>query len=64
MGIMDDAKDTAKAAAEKVGDAIHDGVDRVKDRADEMKADADVKKAEAEADSVRARNEAKEHLRD
>lgn len=64
MGILDDAKETAKAAGERIGEAVHDGVDRVKDKADEVKADADVKKAQAEADSVKARNEAKEQLRD
>jgi vacuolar-type H+-ATPase subunit H len=64
MGILDDAKETVKAAGEKLGETIEDGVDRLKDKGDEIKADAEVKKAEAEADSVRARNEAKEKLRD
>ncbi|HWL03126.1 MAG TPA: hypothetical protein VNQ52_12245 [Microbacteriaceae bacterium] len=64
MGFMDDAKETAEAAATKVGRAVEDTVDRVKDKVDEVKADVNVKKAEAEADSVKARNEAKEKLRD
>lgn len=64
MGILDDAKKTAEAAAEKVGRAVEDGVDKAKDKVDEFKAEADVKKAEAERDSVKARNEAKERLRD
>ena len=64
MGLLDDAKETIDAAATKVGRAVEDGVDRVGDKVDEMKADAEVKRAEAEADSVRARNEAKERLRD
>lgn len=64
MGFMDDAKETAQAAAQKVGRGVEDTVDRAKDKIDEVKADADVRKAEAEADSVRARNDAKEQLRD
>ncbi|HWK19596.1 MAG TPA: hypothetical protein VNR37_02350 [Microbacteriaceae bacterium] len=64
MGFVDDAKETAEAAATKVGRAVEDTVDRVKDKVDEVKADANVKKAEAEADSVRTRNEMKEQLRD
>jgi len=64
MGFLDDAKETAQAAAKKVGRAFEDTVDRARDKADEMKADADARRAEAEADSVRARNDAKERLRD
>lgn len=64
MGFLDDAKETIKAGADKVGEAVHDAVDRVKDKAEEVKADAEVKKAEAEAESVRARNDVKEELRD
>ena len=64
MGFLDDAKETAEAAAKKVGRTVEDGVDRVKDKIDEMKADAEVKRAEAERDATRAKNEAKERLRD
>ena len=64
MGFLDDAKETAEAAAKKVGRAVEDGVDQAKDKLDEVKAEAEVKKAEAERDSVKARNDAKEHLRD
>ena len=42
MGILDDAKETAGAAAEKVSRSVEDTVDRVKDKIDEVKADADV----------------------
>lgn len=64
MGFLDDAKETAEAAAKKIGRAVEDGVDKAKDKLDEARADAEVKKAEAERDSVKARNEAKEDLRD
>ncbi len=64
MGIIDDAKDTVKTAAKKVGEEIEDGVDRVKDKVDEVRADAAVKKAEAERESVQMRNDAKERMRD
>ncbi|CAG7604805.1 hypothetical protein ACFPZL_03660 [Leucobacter soli] len=64
MGFLDDAKETAEAAAKKVGRAVEDGVDKAKDKVDEIKADAEVKRAEAERDSVKARNEAKDKLRD
>ncbi len=64
MGILDDAKETAEAAAKKVGRAVEDQVDKAKDKIDEIKADANVKKAEAERDATKARNEAKDHLRD
>lgn len=64
MGFLEDAKETAEAAAKKVGRAVEDGVDRVKDKVDEVRAEAEVKKAEAERDSVKARNDAKEDLRD
>ncbi|WP_449279107.1 hypothetical protein [Leucobacter sp. GX24907] len=64
IGFLDDAKETAEAAAKKVGRAVEDGVDRAKDRFDEVKAEADVKKAEAERDATKKRNEVKENLRD
>ena len=64
MGLLDDAKETAEAAAEKVGRTVDDNVDRLKDKVDEWQADAEVKKAEAEAEAVRKRNEAKEAMRD
>jgi len=64
MGFLDNAKETAEAAAKKVGDAVEDRIDRAKDKIDEMKADADVKKAEAERDAVHAKNDIKEELRD
>lgn len=64
MGFLEDAKETAEAAAKKVGRAVEDGVDRAKDKLDEVKAEADVKKAEAERDATKARNDAKEDLRD
>lgn len=64
MGILDNAKETVEAAAKKIGDVVEDGVDKLKDKADEVRADLDVKKAEAERDAVKARNEAKEKLRD
>ena len=64
MGFLDDAKETAEAAAKKVSRAVEDGIDEAKDKIDEFKAESEVKKAEAERDSVQARNEAKEKLRD
>lgn len=64
MGFLEDAKETAEAAAKKVGRAVEDGVDRAKDKIDEVKAEANVKKAEAERDATKARNAAKEELRD
>ncbi len=64
MGMLDDMKETAEAAAKKVGRAVEDGIDKAKDKVDEFKAEADVKKAEAERDAVKARNDAKEELRD
>ncbi|MBC9936743.1 MULTISPECIES: hypothetical protein [unclassified Leucobacter] len=64
MGILDNAKETAEAAAKKIGDVVEEGVDKLKDKADEVRAELDVKKAEAERDAVKARNEAKEKLRD
>lgn len=64
MGILDDAKETAQAASKKVGRAVEDGLDKAHDKIDEVKAEASVKKAEAERDAVKARNEAKEDLRD
>lgn len=64
MGIMDDAKETADAVGDKLKDAWEDTAARIDDKVDEMKADAAVKKAEAERDSVKARNDIKEQLRD
>ncbi|MBK0418198.1 hypothetical protein JD276_04035 [Leucobacter sp. CSA1] len=64
MGILDNAKETVEAAAKKAGRAVEDGVDRLKDKADEARAEAEVRRAEAERDSVKAKNEAKEDLRD
>ncbi len=64
MGILDDAKETLGAAAEKVSREVGDTVDRAKDKIAEVQADANVKKAETEADSVKARNDVKEQLRD
>jgi hypothetical protein len=64
MGFLEDAKETAEAAAKKVGRTVEDGVDRAKDKVDELKAEAEVKKAEAERDATKARKEAKEELRD
>ncbi|QKJ20432.1 hypothetical protein [Microbacterium hominis] len=64
MGFMDDAKETAEAAGQKIKRTWEDTTDRIGDKTDELKADAEVKKAEAERDSVKARNEAKEELRD
>lgn len=64
MGFMDDAKETAAAVGERIKDTWEDTTDRIGDKVDEMKADADVKKAEAERDSVKARNDIKEDLRD
>lgn len=64
MTFFKDAKETAAAAAQKVSRSVEDTVDRAKDKLDEVKADAGVKKAEAERDATKARNEAKENLRD
>lgn len=64
MGILDNAKETLEAATKKVSRTVEDGVDRAKDKLDEAKAEADVKKAEAELDATKAKNEAKEDLRD
>lgn len=64
MGFLDDAKEAAEAAAKKVGRAVEDGVDRAKDKLDEVKAEAEVKKAEAELNATKAKNAAKEDLRD
>lgn len=64
MGFIDDAKETAEAAGEKIKRAFEDTTDRIGDKVDEHKADADVKKAEAERDSVKTRNSIKEELRD
>jgi len=64
MGIIDDAKETAETAGRKLKDAWDDATDKIGDKIDEAKADANVKKAEAERDSVKARNDVKENLRD
>ncbi len=63
MGMLEDAKETAEAAAKKVGRAVEDGIDRAKDKVDEVAANAKAKQAAAEAESVRHRNEVKEDLR-
>ncbi|MDN3495747.1 hypothetical protein QL996_07405 [Planococcus sp. APC 4015] len=64
MGFLDDAKETAEAAGQKIKRTFEDTTDRIGDKVDEHKAEADVKKAEAERDSVKTRNEVKEDLRD
>ena len=64
MGFGDDAKETAEAVGDKIQDTWEDTTDRIGDKFDEMKAEGEVKKAEAERDSVKARNEFKEDLRD
>lgn len=64
MGFADDAKETAEAAGEKIQDTWEDTTDRIGDKFDEMLAEGKVKKAEAERDSVKARNEFKEDLRE
>lgn len=64
MGIADDARETTRAAATHLGRAVDDTVDKVKDKVAEVKADVNVKQAEAERNSVRARNVAKEELRE
>lgn len=64
MGFMDDVKDTAETAGRKIKEGFQDTTDKIGDKVDELKADAEVKKAEAERDSVQARNEVKENLRD
>jgi len=63
MGFMDNAKDTADATADKVGEWVDDTKERLGDKVDEMQADADVTKAEAERDVVHAKNDYKENLR-
>lgn len=64
MGLMDSAKDAAKATGEKIGETVDDTKERVSDKIDEVQADAEVRRAEAERDAVRAKNEHKENLRD
>ena len=64
MGFADDAKQTADAVGEKIQDTWEDTTDRIGDKVDEMKAEGEVKKAEAERDSVKARNDFKEDMRD
>ena len=64
MGFGNDAKETAEAVGEKIERTWEDTTDRIGDKVDEMKAEGEVKKAEAERDSVKARNEFKEDLRD
>jgi len=64
MGIMDDAKDAAENATDKMKDAWDDATERAGDKIDEMKADAKAKKAETERDAVHAKNDVKENLRD
>jgi hypothetical protein len=64
MGIADDAKETAKAGAQKISRAAEDAVDRTKDKVAEVKADSKVRSAEAEQSSVERRNDIKSKLRD
>ena len=64
MGFTDDAKETAEAVGDKIKDTWEDTTDRIGDKVDEVKAEGEVKKAEAERDSVKARNDFKEDLRD
>lgn len=64
MGFGNDAKETAEAVGDKIQDTWEDTTDRIGDKFDEMKAEGEVKKAEAERDSVKARNDLKEDLRD
>lgn len=63
MGFIEDAKETAEAAAKKAERLAKDTVDRLKDKTAEAKATAKVKQAEAEKGSVAARNDAKKNLR-
>jgi hypothetical protein len=64
MGFMDNAKDAAEATGKKIGETVDDTKERISDKVDEMQADADVRKAEAERDTVHAKNEYKEKLRE
>ena len=64
MGFLDDAKDGAEATGKKVGEWVDDTKERISDKADEVQADAEVKRAESERDSVHAKNEYKEKLRE
>lgn len=64
MGFLDDAKSVADTAGRKVKETWEDTTDKIGDKVDEMKAESDVKKAEAERDSVKARNDLKDDLRD
>jgi len=64
MGFLDDAKDAAEATGKKVGEWADDTKEAVSDKVDEVQADAKVKSAEAERDSVQAKNEYKEKLRE
>ena len=64
MGFANDAKETAEAVGDKIQDTWEDTTDRIGDQFDEMKAEGQVKKAEAERDSVKARNDFKEDMRD
>jgi hypothetical protein len=64
MGFLDNAKDAAEATGKKIGETVDDTKERISDRVDEMQADAEVRKAEADRDTVRAKNEYKEKLRE
>lgn len=64
MGILENAKEAAEAAAKKVGEVVEEGKEHIADKVDEVKADLDVKKAEANRDAVKAKNDVKEKLRD
>jgi gas vesicle protein len=64
MGLLDDAKDAAKATGEKISRTVEDTKERISDHVDEAKAENDVKRAEAERDATKAKNDYKESLRD
>ncbi|RFA12736.1 hypothetical protein B7R21_10430 [Subtercola boreus] len=64
MGLLDNAKEAAEAAGEKLSRTFEDTKGRVSDKVDEAKADAEVKKAEQNRDATEAKNDFKENLRD
>ncbi|MDF2442830.1 MAG: hypothetical protein JWR01_1033 [Subtercola sp.] len=64
MGLLDNAKEAAEAAGEKLSRAFEDTKGRVSDKVDEARADAEVKKAEQNRDATEAKNDFKENLRD
>lgn len=70
MDIMDNLKDVASNAGEKIADVTSDIKDKAADLADkagdkidELKADAAVKKAELEKKATEIKNDIKEDLR-